>query len=82
MRRLNSLHMQRERDCLLIRAVALQPAQAVRWSHWLLGHAAAWQRDDMRLRDLMPRVATLPLGSGMLLAQTSAADAPPLPPCV
>lgn len=41
-----------------------QPAQAVRWSHWLLGHAAAWQRDDMRLRDLLPRVATLPLGSG------------------
>ena len=55
-----------------MRAVALQPAQAVRWSHWLLGHAAAWQRDDMRLRDLMPRVATLPLGSGALLAQTSA----------
>ena len=45
-------------------AVVLQPAQAVRWSHWLLGHAAAWQRDDMRLCDLMPRVATLPLGSG------------------
>ncbi len=44
--------------------MVLQPAQAVRWSHWLLGHAAAWQRDDMRLRDLMPRVATLPLGSG------------------
>ena len=42
----------------------MQPAQAVRWSHWLLGHAAAWQRDDMRLRDLLPRVATLPLGSG------------------
>jgi len=38
--------------------------QVVRWSHWLLGHAAAWQRDDMRLRDLLPRVATLPLGSG------------------
>jgi argininosuccinate lyase len=42
----------------------MQPAQAVRWSHWLLGHAASWQRDDMRLHDLLPRVATLPLGSG------------------
>jgi argininosuccinate lyase len=31
-----------------------------------MSHAAAWQRDDMRLRDLMPRVATLPLGSGAL----------------
>ena len=59
----------------LMRAVALQPAQAVRWSHWLLGHAAAWQRDDMRLRDLMPRVATLPLGSGALLTQTSLTEA-------
>ena len=41
-----------------------QSAMTVRWSHWLLGHAAAWQRDDQRLRELMPRVATLPLGSG------------------
>lgn len=42
----------------------LQPAQTVRWSHWLLGHAAAWQRDLQRLTDLLPRVAMLPLGSG------------------
>ena len=40
------------------------PLQTVRWGHWLLSHAAAWQRDDMRLGDLMPRVGTLPLGSG------------------
>ncbi|CAK0772145.1 glutamate N-acetyltransferase [Coccomyxa viridis] len=52
----------------------LQPAQAVRWSHWLLGHAAAWQRDDMRLRDLMPRVATLPLGSGALAGNPFGVD--------
>ena len=38
--------------------------QTVRWSHWLLSHAASWQRDDQRLSDLMPRVGTLPLGSG------------------
>lgn len=42
----------------------LQNAMTVRWSHWLMCHCAAWQRDDMRLRDLLPRVATLPLGSG------------------
>ena len=35
-------------------------AQTVRWSHWLLSHAAAWQRDDMRIADPMPRVNTLP----------------------
>lgn len=45
----------------------LQQAQTVRWGHWLMSHAAAWQRDDMRLRDLLPRVATLPLGSGGVL---------------
>lgn len=38
----------------------------VRWGHWMMAHAASFQRDDMRLRDLMPRVATLPLGSGAL----------------
>ena len=51
-------------DVLMPGFTHLQPAMTVRWSHWLLGHAAAWQRDDMRLRDLMPRVAMLPLGSG------------------
>jgi len=44
----------------------LQQAQTVRWGHWLMSHASAWQRDDMRLRDLLPRIATLPLGSGAL----------------
>lgn len=53
-----------EVDVLMAGYTHLQPAMTVRWSHWLLSHAAAWQRDDMRLRDLQPRVATLPLGSG------------------
>jgi len=53
-----------EADVLMPGYTHLQPAMTVRWSHWLLSHAAAWQRDDMRLRDLQPRVATLPLGSG------------------
>ena len=52
--------------CLSLHAgfTHLQPAMTVRWSHWLMSHGASWQRDDMRLRDLLPRVATLPLGSG------------------
>ena len=53
-----------ESDIIMPGFTHLQPAQTVRWSHWLLSHAAAWQRDDMRLRDLLPRVAMLPLGSG------------------
>ena len=56
---------EREVDVLLPGYTHLQPAMTVRWGHWLMSHAAAWQRDDMRLRDLTPRVAMLPLGSGM-----------------
>lgn len=52
----------------------LQPAQTVRWSHWLMSHVSAWQRDDMRLRDLLPRVATLPLGSGALAGNPFCVD--------
>jgi argininosuccinate lyase len=38
----------------------------VRWSHWLLSHAWAWQRDRARLAGLLERVNVLPLGSGAL----------------
>ncbi|GLI61286.1 hypothetical protein VaNZ11_003637 [Volvox africanus] len=55
-----------EVDVLMPGFTHLQNAMTVRWSHWLMCHCAAWQRDDMRLRDLLPRVATLPLGSGAL----------------
>ena len=52
----------------------LQSAQTVRFSHWLLSHASAWQRDDMRLEDLMPRVNTMPLGSGALAGNPFGVD--------
>ncbi|KFM28402.1 Argininosuccinate lyase [Auxenochlorella protothecoides] len=48
--------------------------RTVRWSHWLLSHAAAWQRDDQRLAGLLPRVATLPLGSGALAGNPFGVD--------
>jgi argininosuccinate lyase len=63
-----------EADVLMPGFTHLQPAQTVRWSHWLLSHAASWQRDDMRLRDLLPRVATLPLGSGALAGNPFGVD--------
>lgn len=44
----------------------LQPAQPVRWSHWLLSHAWAWQRDAARLAGLLRRVDVSPLGAGAL----------------
>ncbi len=55
-----------EMDVLMPGYTHLQPAQPVRWSHWLLSHAWAWQRDRERLADLLKRVNILPLGSGAL----------------
>jgi argininosuccinate lyase len=55
-----------EIDVLMPGYTHLQPAQPVRWSHWLLSHAWAWQRDRSRLADLRVRVNVLPLGSGAL----------------
>ncbi|KAI7837903.1 hypothetical protein COHA_008284 [Chlorella ohadii] len=63
-----------EVDVLLPGFTHLQPAMTVRWSHWLLSHAAAWQRDDERLRDLLPRLGTLPLGSGALAGNPFGVD--------
>jgi argininosuccinate lyase len=57
---------QAEMDVLMPGYTHLQPAQPVRWSHWLLSHAWAWQRDRDRLADLLKRVNVLPLGSGAL----------------
>jgi len=55
-----------EIDVLMPGYTHLQPAQPVRWSHWLLSHAWAWQRDRARLAGLLERVNVLPLGSGAL----------------
>jgi len=65
---------ERECDVLMPGFTHLQPAMTVRWSHWLMCHAAAFQRDDMRLKDLMPRVATSPLGSGALAGNPFGVD--------
>ena len=63
-----------EADILMPGFTHLQSAMTVRWSHWLLCHAASWQRDDQRLADLMPRVGTLPLGSGALAGNPFGVD--------
>ena len=44
----------------------LQPAQPIRWSHWMLAHATSWQRDAERLEELAKRIDVMPLGSGAL----------------
>jgi argininosuccinate lyase len=57
---------EREIDLLMPGYTHLQPAQPIRWSHWLLSHAWAWQRDAQRLDELAARVNVMPLGSGAL----------------
>jgi len=44
----------------------LQPAQVVRFSHWLLSHTVPLLRDAERLKQLSSRVNVCPLGSGAL----------------
>ena len=55
-----------EIDVLMPGYTHVQPAQPVRWSHWLLSHAWPWQRDRERLADLVQRINVMPLGAGAL----------------
>ena len=55
-----------EVDALMPGYTHLQRAQPIRWSHLLLSHATYFASDLARLRDLMPRISVLPLGSGPL----------------
>lgn len=55
-----------EVDALMPGYTHLQRAQPIRWSHWLMAHAASFQRDAERLRDALRRVNVMPLGSGAL----------------
>lgn len=65
---------EREVDVVMPGFTHLQSAQTVRWSHWVLCHAAAWQRDDQRLAQIIERVNTLPLGSGALAGNPFGVD--------
>jgi argininosuccinate lyase len=44
----------------------LQRAQPISAAQWFLSHAWAVSRDRSRLRDLLPRLSVLPLGSGAI----------------
>lgn len=57
---------EREIDIIMPGYTHLQPAQPIRWSHWMLSHAAGFRRDYERLQDLKKRVNVMPLGSGAL----------------
>jgi argininosuccinate lyase len=52
----------------------LQPAQPIRFSHWLCSHLAPLVRDAQRLQDLIPRANQCPLGSGALAGNAFGID--------
>lgn len=52
----------------------MQRGQPIRWSHLLLSHAFSFTADLQRLRQLIPRISILPLGSGALAGNPFVVD--------
>ncbi|CAE7147239.1 unnamed protein product [Rhizoctonia solani] len=63
-----------EKDILMPGYTHLQRGQPIRWSHLLLSHAFSFNSDLQRLRELIPRVSILPLGSGALAGNPFGVD--------
>ena len=61
-------------DVLMAGYTHLQPAQPIRFSHWLMSHMAALMRDAERLRELIPRANRCPLGSKALAGNAFGVD--------
>lgn len=64
----------KERDHLMPGYTHLQRGQPIRWSHLLLSHAFSFSTDLERLRQLIPRISVLPLGSGALAGNPFGVD--------
>ena len=64
----------REIDVVLPGYTHLQRAQPIRLAHHWLAHAAAFARDNGRLRDARARMGRCPLGSGALAGSTLPLD--------
>lgn len=67
-------HAQEHVDVLMAGYTHLQPAQPIRYSHWLLSHMAPLIRDAQRLQDIIPRANQCPLGSGALAGNAFGVD--------
>jgi argininosuccinate lyase len=61
-------------DILMAGYTHLQPAQPIRFSHWIMSHMAAIMRDAERLKDIIPRANRCPLGSGALAGNAFGVD--------
>lgn len=61
-------------DILMAGYTHLQPAQPIRFSHWLMSHLAPIMRDTQRLTEIIPRANQCPLGSGALAGNAFGVD--------
>lgn len=61
-------------DILMAGYTHLQPAQPIRFSHWLLSHLSPIMRDTQRLTEIIPRTNQCPLGSGALAGNAFGVD--------
>lgn len=61
-------------DILMAGYTHLQPAQPIRFSHWLMSHMSAIMRDAERLQQLIPRANQCPLGAGALAGNAFGVD--------
>ena len=61
-------------DVLMAGYTHLQPAQPIRFSHWLMSHITPLARDSQRLQELIPRANRCPLGSGALAGNAFGVD--------
>lgn len=61
-------------DILMAGYTHLQPAQPIRFSHWLLSHLTPIVRDTNRLQEMVPRANQCPLGSGALAGNAFGVD--------
>eukprot|EP00521_Asterionellopsis_glacialis_P013179 CAMPEP_0195298654 /NCGR_PEP_ID=MMETSP0707-20130614/23971_1 /TAXON_ID=33640 /ORGANISM="Asterionellopsis glacialis, Strain CCMP134" /LENGTH=468 /DNA_ID=CAMNT_0040360843 /DNA_START=18 /DNA_END=1424 /DNA_ORIENTATION=+ len=61
-------------DILMAGYTHLQPAQPIRFSHWLCSHLTPLVRDAQRLQDIIPRTNQCPLGSGALAGNAFGVD--------
>ena len=61
-------------DILMAGYTHLQPAQPIRFSHWLMSHLTPITRDAQRLKEMIPRANQCPLGSGALAGNAFGVD--------
>ena len=59
-------HAEQYVELLMAGYTHLQPAQPIRYSHWMCSHLTPLVRDAQRLQEIMPRTNVCPLGTGAL----------------